>query len=272
MDNRFLFIGGDRRIIYAARSIAQRRTVHALGLSDEFTAPAGRYGAVVLPLPATTDGRLINAPLSQHPLPLTLIAEYAAEGATVLSGGAHPELQRICTENGLRLCNYFADEALTLKNAALTAEAAVSLLIQSTEYSLTGARILISGGGRIAMLTARLLRMFGSDVTVCARNPEQRMRAHLEYVKAADITEITALCSDMDIFINTAPATLFGEEQFRRMKAGALFMELASRTPEAERRLADKYGVQHIMAGGLPGKLSPKTAGEAIAQVILAEV
>lgn len=272
MDNRFIFLGGDRRIIYAARAISQRRSVSALGLSGEFAAPTGRYGAVVLPLPATTDGSTISSPLAEQPLPLTLITEYAAKGAVVLSGGAHPELQRLCSENGLRLVNYFADEALTLKNAALTAEAAVSLLIQNTEFSLAGASVLITGGGRIAMLTARLLRAFGAEVTVCARSPEQRMRAQLEHVRAADITELTALCGGADIVVNTVPVTLFWEEQFRRLRAGALFMELASKSPEAERRLAEKYGVQHIMAGGLPGKLSPRTAGEAIAQVILAEV
>lgn len=272
MDNRFLFLGGDRRIIYAAHAISQRRSVSALGLADGFPAPSGRYGAVVLPLPATTNGISINAPLSEQPLPLTLVTQYAAEGGTVLSGGAHPELVRLCSENGLHLVDYFADEALTLRNAALTAEAAVSLLIQHTESSLSEASVLITGGGRIALLTARLLRAFGARVTVCARSAEQRMRAELEHVAAADITELTALCGGSDIVLNTVPAALFGEEQFRRLRAGALFMELASKFPEEERRLAEKYGVLHIMAGGLPGKLSPKTAGEAIAQVILAAV
>ncbi len=272
MDNRFIFLGGDRRIIYAAQTIAQRRSVSALGLSCGLSAPTGRYGAVVLPLPATTDGVTINAPLSEQPLPLKLITEYAAEGATVLSGGAHPEVVRLCREHGLRLIDYFADEALTLRNAALTAEAAVALLIQNTDASLSGASVLITGGGRIAQLTAGLLRAFGAQVTVCARRPEQRMQAQLQHVSTGDITELSALCDSADIVINTVPAALFGEEQFRRLKAGALFMELASKSPDAERNFTEKYGIQHIMAGGLPGKLSPKTAGEAIAQVILSAV
>ncbi len=269
MDNRFIFLGGDRRIIYAARSIAQRRSVSALGLSGEFPAPQGRYGGVILPLPATTDGSFINAPLSEQPLPLELVADYAAQGGLVLSGGTHPALIRLCEQHGLRLYNYFADEALTLRNAALTAEAAVALLIENTEFSLAGASVLITGGGRIALLLARLLRGFGADCVICARNPEQRTRAQLEYCRAADLSELTALCGAADIAVNTVPAALFGEEQFRRFGAGALFMELASKSPEAEQRLAEKYGVRHLMAGGLPGRLSPKTAGEAVAQAIL---
>ncbi len=272
MDNRFIFLGGDRRIIYAAGAIAQRRSVSALGLSQEFAAPSGRYGAVVLPLPATTDGVFINAPLHEQPLPLSLVTEYAAEGALVLSGGTHPALVKLCSEHGLRLCDYFADEALTLRNAALTAEAAVALLIQHTEFSLSGARVVITGGGRIALMTARLLRCFGAECTVCARSAEQRTRAQLEHCRTADISELSALCSAADIAVNTAPAALFGEEQFRRFRAGALFMELASKSPRQEQTLAEKYGVRHLMAGGLPGKVSPKTAGEAVAQAILSQV
>lgn len=272
MDNRFLFLGGDRRIIYAALDIARRRSVSALGLSDGFSAPSGRYGAIVLPLPATLDGVHINAPLSAEKLPLTLITEYADTGTVVLSGGVHPELKKLCSENGLRLCDYFAEETLTLKNAALTAEAAVSLLIQNTEYSLDGANVLITGGGRIALLTAQLLKGFGAECTICARNAVQRTKAELRHIRSSDTAELNALCANADIIINTVPAQLFSEESFRRLRAGALYMELASRSPEAEKALAEKYGVKHITAGGLPGKFSPITAGEAIAQVILSLV
>ncbi len=272
MDNRFIFLGGDRRIIYAAKAISQRRSVYALGLSSEFPAPVGSFGAVVLPLPATSDGSFINAPLSEQPLPLELITRYAAQGGTVFAGGVHPSLRKLCEQHNLRLLDYFADEALTLRNAALTAEAAAALLIQNTEFSLDGACVLITGGGRIAQLTARLLRCFGAECIVCARSPEQRMRAMLEHCEAADISEIPALCMKADAVLNTVPAPLFGEEEFRRMRAGALYMELASKSPETERQLAAKYGVHHIMAGGLPGKLSPKTAGEAVADVILSMV
>ncbi len=271
MDNRFLFLGGDRRIIYTARRIAEHYDVSALGLTTEFSPPAGRYRYIVLPLPALK-GEHINAPLSDESLPLSLVAEYSEDGAVVHTGGTPQPLRELCSQRGLTLCDYYADEALTLKNASLTAEGAVALLIQNTEYSLHGTPVLITGGGRISLMLARLLKCFGADVAVCARDPVQRMRASLEHCSTAEFTRLTALCRRASIVINTAPATLFSEEQFSVLQKGAVFMELASRSPEGEQILAAKYGVQHIMAGGLPGKLSPKTAGEAIAQTILTEV
>lgn len=268
MDNRFLFLGGDRRSIYAARAIMQRRTVCALGF-DECPLPEGKFGAIVLPLPFMKDG-VINAPLYKGKLELPLIAEYADKGCTVFSGGTSAELTEICQSNGLRLVDYFAEEPLTLKNAALTAEAAAAILIQHTEFSLCGAKVLITGGGRIALHTARLLRSFGSNVTVCARNAEQRAKASLEYCCAVPLDALPALCARTDIVINTVPAPLFSEEFFRSMHAGTVFLELASKPPKPEEALSAKYGVQYIYASGLPGKFSPKTAGEAIAETILA--
>ncbi len=272
MDNRFLFIGGDRRIIYAALSILRRRSVSALGLGDTFSAPEGRYGAIVLPLPFHNGQDGINAPMADRELPLSLVTDYADKGACVFSGGISPALSQLCEEHGLRLIDYYAEETLTLRNAAITAESAVALLIQNTEFSLSGARVLITGGGRIAIMTARLLRCFGSNVTICARSAEQRARGELEHHTSADIGGLPALCTVSDIVINTVPASLFSEEDFRRMKAGAVFIELASKSAIPDSDYASKYGVRHIMAGGLPGKMCPKTAGEAIAEVILAKV
>lgn len=269
MDNRFLFIGGDRRIIYAAKSLAARHSVSALGLSAFLPQPESKYHNIVLPLPFSREEGFLNAPLSAEKLPLSLITEYAAEGAAVFSGGSSPLLAELCRKHGLALKDYFAYEPLTIINASLTAEAAVSLLIQNTEYSLERADIVITGGGRIAQLTARLLKAFGADVTVCARSAEQRARARTEHCRTAGIAELSALCERADIIVNTVPASLFSPQDFRSMKAGTLFMELATRRPSPEKDYAMQYGIRFVDAAGLPGAYSPQTAGEAIADAIL---
>lgn len=270
MDNRVLFIGGDIRMIHAAKAVSQRYEVHTLGLP--FGMPAeGRYGAVVLPLPFSRGG-YINAPLSEKPLPLSLIADYTERGGLVLTGMSDPDLSALCADSGLSLYDYFTEETLTLTNAALTAEAAVGLLIQNTDHSLRDADILITGGGRIAMLTGTLLRSFGSRVTICARSPLQRTKAQLRSISAAELSALPALCRDADIILNTPPVQLFSREDFSRMRQGALFMELASLPAKPNEDFAAGCGVKYIHAAGLPGKFSPRTAGEAIADTILSRL
>lgn len=266
MEKRFLFIGGDKRILYAAEEIAKRYTVHTIGLGE--SEPNGRYDFIILPLPISRDGVNVNTPLSDKPLPFELIGQYAAESAVVFGGGRNSAVEDICRENGLRFEDYFADEPLTLKNAVLTAEAAAAILAQCNDSSLFGAKVLITGGGRVAVYTARLMKAFGSNVTVCARSAEQRAKAELEQFSAHELNELPMLCASSDFIINTVPAELFDETAFSAMKRHTVYMELATMPPEPRKSLAEQHGVQYIHAAGLPGKASPKTAGQLIAKTI----
>lgn len=232
--------------------------------------PEGRYEYIVLPLPVSRDGAHINAPLSEKPLPFELISQYAAENAAVFCGGASSAVDEICREMGLKCINYFASEPLTLKNAVLTAESAAAILAGSNDSSLLGSIVVITGGGRVAVYTARLLKAFGASVTLCARSAEQRAKAELDGFGAADIEELSAVCGKADFVINTVPAELFDTGVFSSMKRGAVYLELASLPPEPYRSLAEQHRVKYIHAPGLPGKYSPKTAGEIIAETILA--
>lgn len=73
-----------------------------------------------------------------------------------------------------------AAEELTLKNALLTAEGAVSLLISGYDGALFDSTAVITGYGRIARYLARLLQAFRCRVTIAARSPLQREAALLD--------------------------------------------------------------------------------------------
>lgn len=269
MEN-YLFLGGDKRIIYAAELISQTNGVSAAGLGGDFPQPSGKYARIVLPLPFSRDGININAPLSEEAIPLDSIPEYAQAGGLVLAGGSSERLEKLCADNGLRLVNYFAGEELTLKNALLTAEGAVSLLISESDGSLFNSSVVITGYGRIAYYLAGLLRGFRCRVTITARSSVQRERAILDGFCALPASLAGLAAESADLIINTAPAELFSKDDFARMRKTALYMELASKPAQPEKGYAEAAGIKHIMAAGLPGKFSPRTAGEAIAQAITA--
>jgi dipicolinate synthase subunit A len=263
--DRILFIGGDKRIFYAYNATEAFCRADLIGFDSYNDKLEGQFDAIVLPLPVSRDGVHIFAPTSEAAIDFGIITEYAAKGATVFGGGRNEAVEQLCRENDLNYVNYLAYEPLTLKNAALTAEAAAALLIQSTDGSLFGANVIVTGGGRVAEYTAKLLKAFGADVTICARSAEQRARAELSGVSAAGIEKLSELCRKADFVINTVPAELFSEEQFSVMKRGAVFLELATLPPKT---LSERYGVQYIHGGGLPGKFSPRTAGKLIAEAV----
>lgn len=265
-----VFLGGDKRQLYAARELSHYFRIYALGLGDEFTEPQGECAAAVLPIPVTRDGVNFHAPLSPQAIPICSAERFIASGASVFAGGCPPALGELCERRSLRLCDLLSDEDFALKNAQLTAESAIALLAQSTDGSIYGARALVTGYGRCAVYAARLLRALGARVTVCARSPRQRALAELDGHFAASLDAIKAAAGSADFIINTVPAELFGESEFCAAKRGAVFMELATLPAEPAGTLAENAGLKYIHAGGLPGRYSPKTAGGLIARSVLA--
>jgi len=249
-----LFLGGDARMSHTAAVLSKYHEVSFAGES---------FPAIVLPLPLTKNGSDIFSPTES--IPMETVARLAAPSALILAGGECPALTSLCAKRSLRLVNYFASETLTLRNAALTAEAAVSLLAQSSDGSLLGSRVLITGYGRISRELARRLVAFGADCTIAARRREACAEAQLHGLRAFSTEEIPTHVGDFDYIANTVPAPLFTERDFMGMRDGCVFMELASlpNTPPPAPH------VRYIHASGLPGRCSPKKAGEYIAEELL---
>lgn len=272
---RILFIGGDARMRYAAEKLSEKHETVRFGSEENADKPNGTFGAIVLPLPLSKDGRTLFAPNEKDPPTFDrlfdIIRTLADERTLVLAGGENPVLTERCKDLGCRLVNYFANEKLTLQNAALTAEAAVCLLISSTDDALLGSEVLITGSGRIAVFLAERLRAFGALVTLAARSPEKRELLRLRGYSAIPIEELSDKVSGFDFIANTIPAPIFGEGEFSRMKKSSVFTELASLPRQPYEELADKYNVKYIYAGGLPGKYSPKAAGGFIALAVSEE-
>ena len=261
---RILFIGGDKRMNYAADFLSDSFDTARLGLGD-YPKPEGKFGAVVLPCPLCKNGCNIFAPLSGEPLGFDEILRYAEQNAIILAGGENAELSRICKENSLKLENYLSHEALTLKNAALTAEAACALLSQSTEGALLESEALITGYGRIARYLAARLKIMDCRVTIAARREDARAAARLDGFYAVSFSDAVSVLGTYDYIVNTVPSALFTDVEFSRTKKNCVYMELASLAEEPIKTCAEHCGVKYIYSPGLPGKYSPKRAGEYIA-------
>ncbi|MCH5195739.1 MAG: hypothetical protein J1F28_03440 [Oscillospiraceae bacterium] len=261
--SNILVMGGDERMIHAARILSADTLF--LGENADISK---KYDAIVLPMPLSRDGASVVCPIEKTRFPFADIIEYAEENARIFAGGNSPALARLCREKGFTLENYSESETLALKNAKLTAEAAVMLFIQHSPGSLLGSTVLITGYGRIARFMARELSAFGCDVIIAARRPEARVLAELEGSSAVDIDGIADVIGECDYIANTVPAQLFPENVFAKIKEWTILEELATLPQEPTKSLCEKYGGRYVFAGGLPGKFSPEAAGKFIAEEI----
>ena len=149
---------------------------------------------------------------------------------------------------------YWQDPVFQMENAALTAEAALELLMRRLPASLVGAPVLVAGYGRIGSLLADKLAVLGAHVTVAARSPLARAAARARGHQTAPLENIP---SAFLAVVNTIPAQVLSGDY-----GGALCLELAS----APGGWQDPVPI--LRAPGLPGLYAPRVAADAMAEAI----
>ena len=275
----FWVVGGDMRQAKLAELLADDgHTVHTFGLEKlgelaGVEAEDGLEGApladcVVLPLPATGEGSLLNAPLSAGRHPLAGILDALRPGQVVCAGMVSDALEDLAADRGLALHDYFRREELAVANAVPTAEGAIQIAMEELPVTLHAARTLIIGYGRLGKLLAHRLDGLGAKVSVAARK-----YADLAWIEAFGYgVEHTGqlegwLCS-YDLVINTVPARVLDAAALADLKPGSLVIDLASKPGGVDFDAAARLGVKAIWALSLPGKVAPVTAGKSIKTAI----
>ena len=119
------------------------------------------------------------------------------------------------------------------------------------------------------MCLARKLKALDGTVTVTARNPKD-----LAALQAMSIgTDVTGVyrsgLGNFDCVFNTVPAPVFTPEQLQALPRGCPMIELASAPGGFSREACENAGLRHIDGGGLPGRMTPRAAGEILAREIL---
>ena len=264
---RYSIIGGDLRFARLRDILtADGHSVRSFALGaekDEKTLSDALGGAdcVILPLPMLGKNGTLNAPLYEKSIALEELKPYIGEKTLVLGGS-------VMTETPFPVTDYFRREELTVKNAALTAEGAVRILMSEMEIALTDSKIVIAGAGRIGKLLAVKLRALGAEVTVTARK-----EGDLALIRELGCdwcrTENLRLCArEADALVNTVPARIIDASVLRSMKKEAILLDLASSPFGHDPDEAAALGVRSMFAPGLPGRAAPRSAAMAIRDTI----
>ncbi len=255
---RIAVAGGDLRMqtVYEHFALAGCECEkYALGDENAFPPNALKNAdAVILPLPCSKGGRLY-APMSD--LCISIDDVFASGGEkTLFLGGNMPFSDKTHID-------YAVCEELLLKNAYLTAEAAVNLAAAETKSALLGLSVTVLGYGRIGKFLAKLLLGIGCKITVAARRRESRAEAEIAGCRSVGFDDRTAF-SEADIIFNTVPFEVLGEKELSFVKQNALIIDLASGSGGINACSAQKSGTRVIRALGLPGKYAPESAGRII--------
>jgi len=222
--------------------------------------------ALILPLPASRDGRTVWCPADPAcSVTLEHVKELMERYPQLwLFGGCLPPAVND------RCVDYYQDESVQIRNAHLTAEAAIMLTMEQTDRALRGLAVAVIGYGRIGHILAHILTSVGASVTVCARRAESRAWAACEGCNTLPTTSITSLCHGFDVIYNTVPSFVLGRDVLVSMDSDTLILDLAEgASPEVIRECAERRGLRYVRAPSLPGRYAPVAAGRIIADAIL---
>ncbi len=188
------------------------------------------------------------------PTPLGAMEDYF-HGATVIGGnldflsGCVPQIDLL------------KDPYYLAANAAITAEAALGLILSQLACAVTEAEILILGWGRIGKNLTHQLKHLNAPITVFTRRLEDRAM-----LRSLTYTPITydALPEALPRFrciVNTAPAPILTPEDANLIRPDCFCLDLAS--------VRSIPGENVLHARGLPGRYKPESSGKLIAETIL---
>ena len=148
---RITIVGGDARMPYTAAALMGMGHQTALcAYRDTPFSPSmlSVAEAVLLPLPLSRDGVHLNAPTTEIATPLSEMARMLPEGVPLLCGHADDTLRAIAGDRPILA--YGQDEEYLRKNAYITAEGAIAMLMAELSSALADTPCLILGAGRLA--------------------------------------------------------------------------------------------------------------------------
>ena len=157
-------------------------------------------------------------------------------------------------------------------NTIPTAEGAIGLAMEETNYTLDGRKVLVMGFGRVGKTLANKLSKMGLDVYCEARNNEDLAWIKAYGYKPIELKEVKNILCKMDIIFNTVPIQILDKNMLILLNKKTLIIDLASAPGGVDFDTAKKLGIKAILASALPGKVAPETAAEYIKNCVYKNV
>lgn len=255
-----LIYGGDKRQIYMYEAMVKEGfTADCLALGKSFDGEGVEtdgYDIIILPVPVSTDGVFLNAPLCETQIKLDDIFHSVKPNQKVLGG--------MCKGYNFNMTDYYDSEKVKMRNAVPTAEGALRIAMENCEFTIRGAKCLVIGFGRIGKVLSKMLCDMKAEVTVAARKESDRALAEAMGSGSADLRELPKIVNTYDIIFNTVPKTVIDANTLGKIGKNVPIIELASKPYGTDMAAARALGRRVITASGLPGKFCPKSSAEII--------
>ena len=213
-----------------------------------------KYDKIILPFPSKKEKLSF----------LSDISGVFSKGQTVIGGLLDEDAKISLSDMGVNFVDYFTFETYVLRNAYLTTQGAVRLLLENTKGYIAGKNAVVTGFGRIGKSLALMLKALGIKVFVAVRSDIQAADALSLGFDVFKISQLKSVAFYFDYIFNTIPFRIFEDEDIRRMRDDCIYFEIASKPFGADVNSFKKHEKAFVSGSALPGRFYPKAVADNI--------
>lgn len=191
------------------------------------------------------------------------------DNSIFFSRGLDFSLQELVNNKKLKHFEFMDDEAFVVKNAFLTAEGALSYIIQNTASSLRHMPILVLGYGRVGKSLTKILKDNDALVSVATDDYTEYALASTFADSVCSLSETIKTIDSYQTIINTIPKIILKGDILKLINKDCFILDLASKPGGVDFSEAESLELNCIHALGVPGKFTPQTAGDFLEQSIV---
>lgn len=279
MNENISIIGGDLRIAYLAKLFKEDgKNVFTYGLENSEIIKKSSINKcktleecidnsdiIISGIPFSKDNKFVNTVFTNNQIEILEIAKIL-RNKRFYAG----KIPQIFYENAkdAKIIDIIENEKMAILNSISTAEAAIKIAIEETDFTLYGSNILILGFGRIGKILAKTLRSFEVNIFCEARKEQDLTWIEALGYNRIELKNLDHNLEKYDIIFNTIPHVILDKEKLKHVKKDVLIIDLASNPGGVDKEECNLLGIKTIHALSLPGKIAPKSAAEIIKNTI----
>ncbi len=274
MNYNFSVIGGDKRNVYASnylKSLGHNVKNYGFDKCDipndttlQDTIKTSDF--IICPIPFSRDNIFLNTPLSSKKILINDLLSLSNNTIPIFTGALNSFF------DNKNLIDIYKTKNVTKSSTIATAEGAIKIAIENTDFSLFNSNILIIGYGNIGSHLAKLLKTFGANVSIATRSDDSIKKAMNNGFETFKTTELKNTLSNKNIIFNTAPFIQITKDNMSEINKDCLYIELASSPFGIDYEESKNQNIKVIYGMSLPGLISPKTVATTLVDEILENI